>query len=120
MDLKEYIKLASHYDKIGAFTAADELEKEFVKLAQVPERDSALQGSEPRSPGSGLENFYNLFTIGAGRIFNSDSPDKMIPYSMKVNQSFITRLTSYTDFVKKLKEANKLLYDKGKIGRAHV
>lgn len=55
MDIKEFLQASNHFDSIGAFTVADELESEFVKIAQanVPEPRGSL--------GQGIYNTLDLF-----------------------------------------------------------
>jgi hypothetical protein len=120
MNTNEYIKLAKHLDSIGAFSAADLFEQSMIKTAagDEPQRDVNLQGQEPTSFFSGLENLGRTTNIGLGKLFGA-SREAYIDNSFKNLNSFLrySRANSLSKFEKKLIEANAEI---NKVGKAKL
>ena len=121
MNIEEYLKLAQHLDKIGAYTAADITEKNMVKTAaDEPQRDKALQGQEPASGGffGGLLRARDRASISLTKFKNRE---EFIDESFKALNSYLGYAASvgFTDFANKLLEAKKelLVVAKQSLGR---
>jgi hypothetical protein len=117
MNTDEYIKLAKHLDSIGAFSAADLFEKNMIKTAagDEPQRDINLQGQEPSTFFSRLEDLGRTTNIGFGKLFGA-ARESYIDGSFANMNSFIrfARANSLTKFEKKLLEAFAELEKVGK------
>jgi hypothetical protein len=119
MNIDEYLKLAQHLDAIGAYTAADITEKNMVKTAaDEPQRDVNLQGQEPSTFFSRLEDFGRTTGIGFGKFFGT-ARESYIDGSFKNLNSFLgySRSNSLPKFEKKLLEAKTEL---NKVGKAKL
>lgn len=120
MNTNEYIKIAKHLDSIGAFSAADLFEKNMIKTAagDEPQRDVNLQGQEPTSFFSGLENLGRTTGIGLGKLFGG-ARESYIDGSFRNLNSFLrfSRANSLIKFEKKLVEASAEL---NKVGKAKL
>ena len=117
MNTDEYIKLAKHLDSIGAYSAADVTEKNMVKTAaDEPQRDVSLQGQEPSTFLSRLEDLGRTTNIGLGKLFGA-ARERYIDVSFTNMNSFIrfARANSLTKFEKKLLEAFAELEKVGKV-----
>lgn len=120
MNIEEYLKLAQHLDKIGAYTAADITEKNMVKTAaDEPQRDTALQGKEP---GGGIGGFFQR-TLDRSSISLTKykNREEFIDESFRALNSYIAYASSvgFTAFENKLKQAKKelIVVAKAALGR---
>ena len=116
MNIEEYLKLAQHLDKIGAYTAADITEKNMVKIAaDEPQRDINIQGQEPSTFMSRLEDLGRTTNIGFGKLFGT-ARESYIDGSFRNLNSFLgySRANSLPKFEKKLLEASAELTKVGK------